>query len=314
MLARAMRAPCLVALCLLTWLSGGSFFPSVPAARAAPTAELRGRVMQRGSIVGVEAARIIVRAAPAADPIAAPVAPPPSSMPAPSEAAAEATYEATYEATADRRGRFTLTVPSGPIAVTVQAAGHELLQARETLRPGESRRVEYLVKALPSYRRPFEVTVRGAPKAEGQRLSLRGEELRTLPGTLGDPFRAIGLLPGVATPLPVLPVYVVRGASPGMNGFFLDGMRVPQLFHVLVGGGVALIQPVEGRVSQLSPAGPGAARMALSDWLNLGLPRGVGVAGAVLAGAAQVLGGPQQGRRGGKREHDEQQLRADDHR
>jgi hypothetical protein len=42
----------------------------------------------------------------------------------------------------------------------------------------------------------------------------------------------------VSTPLPVLPVYVVRGASPGMNGFFLDGMRVPQLFHILVGGGV----------------------------------------------------------------------------
>src|SRR5262249_50015460 len=29
-----------------------------------------------------------------------------------------------------------------------------------------------------------------------------------------------------------------RGATPGMNGFFLDGMRVPQLFHFLIGGGV----------------------------------------------------------------------------
>ncbi|MFO0578578.1 MAG: TonB-dependent receptor [Polyangia bacterium] len=234
-----MRAPCLVALCLISWLIGGAVSP--PAARAAPTAELRGRVMQRGSIVGVEAARIIVRAAPAPAPaLSAPVAPvapdaaPSSEPPAPREPASEPTFEVTT----DRRGRFTLTVPAGPIAVTVQAAGHELLQARETLRPGEIRRVEYLLKALPAYRRPFEVTVRGAPKVEGQRLSLRGEELRTLPGTLGDPFRAIGLLPGVATPLPVLPVYVVRGASPGMNGFFLDGMRVPQLFHVLVGGGV----------------------------------------------------------------------------
>ena len=35
-----------------------------------------------------------------------------------------------------------------------------------------------------------------------------------------------------------MPVYVIRGASPGTNGFFLDGMRVPQLFHFLVGGGV----------------------------------------------------------------------------
>lgn len=84
----------------------------------------------------------------------------------------------------------------------------------------------------------YSTTVRGDARHEGQRVELRGEELRTLPGGLGDPFRSIGLLPGVATPIPLLPVFVVRGASPGMNGFFLDGMRVPQLFHLLVGGGV----------------------------------------------------------------------------
>jgi hypothetical protein len=46
------------------------------------------------------------------------------------------------------------------------------------------------------------------------------------------------MLPGVAAPLPLLPLYVIRGDSPGMNGFFLDGMRLPQLFHLLIGGGV----------------------------------------------------------------------------
>ena len=86
-------------------------------------------------------------------------------------------------------------------------------------------------------RNPYRAVIRGAAH-EGQRTTVSGEELRTLPGTLGDPFRVVGLLPGVATPLPVLPIFVIRGASPGMNGFFLDGMRVPQLFHLLVGGGV----------------------------------------------------------------------------
>ena len=28
-------------------------------------------------------------------------------------------------------------------------------------------------------------------------MTIKGEELRTLPGTLGDPFRVLGLLPGV---------------------------------------------------------------------------------------------------------------------
>ena len=80
--------------------------------------------------------------------------------------------------------------------------------------------------------------MRGEARHEGERFSLKDSELHQLPGALGDPFRVIGMLPGVSTPLPLLPYYVIRGASPGTNGFFLDGMRVPQLFHFLIGGGV----------------------------------------------------------------------------
>ena len=64
----------------------------------------------------------------------------------------------------------------------------------------------------------------GEARHEGERFTLKGEEGRQLPGTLGDPYRAVGLLPGVSTPVPLLPLYVIRGASPGMNGFFLDGV------------------------------------------------------------------------------------------
>lgn len=76
------------------------------------------------------------------------------------------------------------------------------------------------------------------PTAASQAVVLEGEVLRSAPGTLGDPFRAIGLLPGVTAPVPFAPMFVLRGTSPGMSGFYLDGMRLPQLFHLLVGGGV----------------------------------------------------------------------------
>jgi hypothetical protein len=76
-----------------------------------------------------------------------------------------------------------------------------------------------------------------APK-DAEHFSLSGEPLRTLPGTLGDPFRVLSMLPGVASPVPGLPIYSIRGASPGTSGFFLDGMRLPQLFHLLIGGAV----------------------------------------------------------------------------
>lgn len=178
-------------------------------ALAAETGRLEARVMIRGSITAVPGARVKVSSG-----------------------------AATIELTTDEKGHFVAELPAGTAEVIVRASGHELLHARATISTGATTKAEYLLRALPAYRRPFETTVRARSTNEGQHVTLRGEELRTLPGGLGDPFRMIGLLAGVATPLPLLPVFVVRGASPGMNGFFLDGMRVPQLFHLLVGGGV----------------------------------------------------------------------------
>jgi hypothetical protein len=144
----------------------------------------------------------------------------------------------------DAQGRFELKPPLGPANLKVRHPEFETL--RLLTQVGPSSQVELRLRRRPSHQQPFQTTVRSpSHKAEGQHLSLRGEELRTLPGSLGDPFRAIGLLPGVATPVPLLPIYVVRGASPGMNGFYLDGMRVPQLFHLLVGGGVVHARLVE---------------------------------------------------------------------
>ncbi len=91
----------------------------------------------------------------------------------------------------------------------------------------ESRFTTEVVAEQPAHR---------GPKAE--RFSLQGEQMRTLPGTLGDPLRTLALLPGVVAPFPGLPLYAVRGASPGTSAYFLDGMRLPQLFHLLIGGGV----------------------------------------------------------------------------
>lgn len=151
---------------------------------------------------------------------------------------------ATAIGSADAQGRFSLTAPQGPATVTVSHPEFETL--RLTVSITDRTFIEPRLLRRPAYKSPFVVTVRGAPsQGAAASMVLRGDELRTLPGSLGDPFRAVGLLPGVATPIPLLPVFVVRGASPGMNGFFLDGMRVPQLFHLMVGGGVVHARLVE---------------------------------------------------------------------
>lgn len=66
-------------------------------------------------------------------------------------------------------------------------------------------------------------------------------EVRELPGAFGDPFRAIESLPGVTPIVSGLPFFYVRGAPPGNVGYFLDGVRVPYLYHV--GLGPSVIHP-----------------------------------------------------------------------
>lgn len=66
-------------------------------------------------------------------------------------------------------------------------------------------------------------------------------EVRQLPGAFGDPFRAIEALPGVTPIASGLPFFYVRGAPPGNVGYYVDGVRVPYLYHV--GLGPSVIHP-----------------------------------------------------------------------
>lgn len=78
--------------------------------------------------------------------------------------------------------------------------------------------------------------------------SMGQAEARMLPGALGDPFNAVAILPGVAPVVSGLPLFLVRGAPPGNLGYFIDGVRVPLLYHAFLGPSVihpALIERVE---------------------------------------------------------------------
>ena len=97
-----------------------------------------------------------------------------------------------------------------------------------------------------------EVTVRGQRPAPGA-TSMSRAEVRQLPGAFGDPFRAIESLPGVTPIVSGLPFFYVRGAPPGNVGYFLDGVRVPYLFHV--GAGPSVIHPGMVESVDLYPGG-----------------------------------------------------------
>lgn len=99
---------------------------------------------------------------------------------------------------------------------------------------------------------PQEVRVTGERPATGQRAMSRAEA-RQLPGAFGDPFRAIEVMPGVAPVHSGIPFFFVRGAPPGNVGYYIDGVRVPLLYHL--GLGPSVVNPGLVERVELHPGG-----------------------------------------------------------
>ncbi|MFT3923729.1 MAG: TonB family protein [Myxococcales bacterium] len=82
--------------------------------------------------------------------------------------------------------------------------------------------------------------VRGEkPPRETTVHQLKSEEIRVIPGTNGDPLRAVETMPGVARPPGIDGQLVVRGSAPQDTAIFIDGISVPIAYHF--GGLVSVI-------------------------------------------------------------------------
>ncbi len=143
----------------------------------------------------------------------------------------------TPAATTDSEGRFSLKAPMGNHQVEVRAPGHAPKRFEETLFVGQALDVVYRLEPLVV--NPYETVVRDErERTEVTRVSLHEQEIREVPGTLGDPFRVVMLMPGVGSLASGISYPVVRGSQPAATGFYLDGVRIPMLYHLLLGPAV----------------------------------------------------------------------------
>ena len=97
------------------------------------------------------------------------------------------------------------------------------------------------VSASPAAVPAVQITVEGERTEDLAAIHIPRGDTRLIPGAFADPFRVVEILPGVAPVLSGLPYFFVRGAPPGDVGYFIDGIRVPLLFHV--GAGPSVIAP-----------------------------------------------------------------------
>lgn len=135
---------------------------------------------------------------------------------------------------ADDEGRFELALPCGELALSARAPGFEVLSFAHDVC---ARSAPLRLRLVPRSNLPVYETVVTAER-EQPTVALRGPELTSTPGTLGDPLRTIESLPGVAAVAWPAPIYAIRGSNPGNTGYFLDQMEVPLLFHLALGPSV----------------------------------------------------------------------------
>jgi hypothetical protein len=135
----------------------------------------------------------------------------------------------------DSDGGFTLEVLPGEHQLHVQCPGFVPTTRTVTL-AADTR--DFVVRLESRTEGERYETVVTAETPEADSVSIEREELVHTAGSLGDPFRVIESLPGVAQTTWPLPFYAIRGANPGNTGFFIDGVRAPALFHFALGPSV----------------------------------------------------------------------------
>ena len=122
-------------------------------------------------------------------------------------------------------------VVTGPHSLLVMSTEHEAKEAEVQVDENTDNQVRY--KLNQSAAEVYEIKTKvSRTKSEVTEVVLSESELKTVPGTMGDPIRVIENLPGLnRAPGGLGGALIVRGANPADTGVYIDGVEVPLLYH-----------------------------------------------------------------------------------
>lgn len=148
---------------------------------------------------------------------------------------------AGIEATTDAEGRYGFRgVPPGNVTVRVLHPGYETLEQIVQVTEGEVTTARLWLRNQ-SYANVGVVGYYRQPSAEVSKRTISMEEIRRVPGTFGDPIRVVQTLPGAARTPFGTGFLVIRGSNPEDSGVYVDGIRIPYIYHL--GGFESVINP-----------------------------------------------------------------------
>lgn len=163
------------------------------------------------------------------------------------------------EATTDEEGYFEFeALPPGAYTVTVSGPGIAKVKTEETIEAKRGLEVTYKVdpeSAGDGDTLTIEVIAPRIQK-EATTVAIKTEEARRVPGTGGEALRVVQNLPGVGRAAFGSGALVVWGAAPQDTRVYVDGVRIPQLYHT--GGFRATVNSDLVRAIDLAPGGYGA--------------------------------------------------------
>lgn len=150
------------------------------------------------------------------------------------------------EVKTDAEGRFAFRgVPLGAVELSSVYTGYDRATQKVDVVEGQVTSVRLWIKNQ-SYRDDELIAVYRKETADVTRRTISVQEIRRIPGTFGDPVRVVQSLPGAARTPFGTGLLVIRGANPEDSAVYIDGIRVPLIYHL--GGYRSVISPdiIEG--------------------------------------------------------------------
>lgn len=211
----------------------------------------------------------------------------------------------------DPDGRFLVAgVPSGTWSVEASMIGYrDQVRNPVVVNPGHTAEVEFRLEPAPIAMTAVTVRAEQFPKVKDAPVSERNfasEEVRTVPGGLGDIQRVVQAMPSVVSSGDQDNEVVVRGGNPGENLFLIDDIEIPYPNHFgsffAQGGPVSMLNPLLVReVDFIAGAFPARYGNRTSSVMDISLKRGStqGLDGNIdmgMAGIGGVLSFPLPGR------------------
>ena len=141
-------------------------------------------------------------------------------------------------ATTDDEGRYVFAgLDPGTWTLVLDSPGYEVLSRDLEVREGTVAQATFRPKLL----RPWQaedpnvsevvVVEQRPPAVEVSERALSIDDIKILPGTGGDVVKAVQNLPGIARPPFNIGQLLIRGTSPEDSAYYLDGARLPAVFH-----------------------------------------------------------------------------------